>query len=387
MVRLILSSFVCLALSSNSFSQQNEKSELLTGMDLFGLQPDVQLKRYANFHLQSRNSTIKAGTISFPLKTAKQDLQSLSFMYMDTLRTFDEFLRKTRVVGIVVIKDNKIIAEQYLSGTSADTKWVDFSVAKSIASLLYGAAIKDGYIKSLEEPVSKFIPEIKGSVYDSVSLKTLLQMTSGVGWIDDVRSPNSDLFKMMRIGNEGGGQAVYSQVKGLKRKAPEGTVFNYNTMEAALAGIILNNVTKRSLSEYLSERIWKPFGMESDAHWLKLNHFDVESAGGCVSATLRDHARIGLVALNNGITPEGKKIFPDSWMKESTSPSKAARYYGYFWWLRPNGRFFASGSFGQQVEIDPNTKTVIAVHSYWPIAFSDYYIGYLDTAIDAILKR
>ena len=126
--------------------------------------------------------------------------------------------------------------------------------------------------------------------------------------------------------------------------------------------------------------------MHSDANWVRTLSIDMENGGCCISATLRDYALLGMFAMNNGIALDGSQILPTTWMKESTTPAKSFKGYGYYWWLHPNGRYFASGSFGQQIEVDPLQKTVIAVQSYWPTAFHNYYVGYLDSMIEAMMQ-
>jgi CubicO group peptidase (beta-lactamase class C family) len=288
---------------------------------------------------------------------------------------------------LIIIKNDSILFEKYRDGTSPSTKWINFSVAKSVTSLLYGAAIRDGHIKSLDEKGSQFIPQLKGSVYDSVSLLNLLQMSSGVAWNDDPRNPNSDLFRINRIEKEYGWRAALDSLASLKRAAAPGKKFNYNTVETILAGLILKNAIRKPLSEYLSEKIWKPFGMHSEANWVKLRSLDVENRGCCVSATLRDYALLGLFALKNGKALDGRQTLASDWMQRSTTPASSYKGYGYYWWLHPkNSRYFASGAFGQQVEVDPSQNMVIAIQSYWPTAFSDYYLGYMDGFIEAMLN-
>ena len=183
-----------------------------------------------------------------------------------------------------------------------------------------------------------------------------------------------------------GWKGAMTYLSKLKRAAPPGQKFNYNTVETHLAGFILKKVIGRPLAEYLSEKIWKPFGMHSDANWVITRSSETENAGCCISATLRDYALLGLFSMKN-LDNRTPQVLPEGWMRESITASKSSSYYGYYWWLRSNGRYFASGAFGQQVEIDPSQKIVIAVQSYWPAAFNDHYIGYLDTMIEAMMRK
>ena len=355
--------------------------------DLFFLSPDKQLLYYQHADRILPTNKIEAGNKKHSLVEALRDFPSFSFSFKDTTRSLHDFLRDTRVVGLIILKNDTILYEQYNDGANRSTKWISFSVAKSVTSLLYGAALKDGYIKSLEEKVTQFIPELAGSVYDSVSLQNLLQMSSGVAWNDDPRNRESDLMKVGRMDADGGWPAVANYLSQTKRAAPAGTKFNYNTVETNLASLILNRVIKKSLSEYLSEKIWKPFGMHYDANWVTSRTLQIELGGCCISATLRDYALLGLFAMKNGIDLNGKQILHPQWMQNATTAAPSYKQYGYYWWLRPGRTYFASGAFGQQIEIDPSQRIVIAVQSYWPSAYNSYYVGYVDAMIDAILNR
>jgi len=353
--------------------------------DLFFLSPEKQLLYYQNAEKILPTNKIEAGKKKYPLRKSLRDLSGFSFKYKDTVRTIEDFIRTTRAVGIMIVRNDTILYERYEQGNNAATKWIDFSVAKSITSLLFGAAMQDGYIKSLDDLVPKYIPELANTVYDSVTLKNLLQMHSGVAWNDDTRSPQSDLMKVGRLEKENGWNAVVEYLSKLKRVAPPGRRFNYNTIETSLMGLILSRAIGKTLSQYLSEKVWKPFGMHDDANWIRSRVNNIEIGGCCVSATLMDHALLGLYAMNNGIGLDGKPQLPENWIKESITPTRSYKGYGYYWWLHP-GRYFASGAFGQQVEIDPATRTVVAIHSYWPIAFHDYYIDYIDGFIAEVIK-
>ena len=190
--------------------------------DLFFLTPEKQLQYYQNIDRILPTNKIEAGARKYALTEASRDFSNFAFNYMDTLRTLTEFMEKTKTVGIIIIKNDSILYEQYLEGTGPATRWINFSVAKSITSLLYGAALQDGYIKSLDDKVTQYISDLKGSVYDSVSLRDLLQMSSGVAWDEDPRNPQSDLLKVGRMEGEKGWSGVIAYLSSLKRAAPPG---------------------------------------------------------------------------------------------------------------------------------------------------------------------
>jgi CubicO group peptidase (beta-lactamase class C family) len=355
--------------------------------NLFFLPPQKQLLYYQNAERILPTNKIEAGAKKYFLVGSPRDFSEFSFTFLDTARKLSDFIKDTKVVGLIIIKNDTVLLERYSDGLTPQSKWINFSVAKSVTSLLYGAAMKDGYITSLDEKVTKYIPDLAGSVYDSVSLRNLLQMSSGVAWNEDPRSLESDLMKLGRMEGQQGWRGVIAYLSQLKRAAPPGQRFNYNTVETSLAGLILKNVIKKPLAEYLSEKIWKPFGMHSDANWVKSKTIDTENGGCCISATLRDYALLGLFSMKNIVDGGTQQVLPADWMRESTTPARSNPHYGYYWWLRTNGRYFASGAFGQQIEIDPAQKIVIAVQSYWPAAFNNYYIGYMDAMIEAMMRK
>jgi CubicO group peptidase (beta-lactamase class C family) len=239
-------------------------------------------------------------------------------------------------------------------------------VAKSVVSMLVGAAIRDGYIASVDEKVSDYLPRLKGSAYDQATLRDILQMASGVAWDETYDDPASDVNQA-----SWSTLALYDYLDDKPRAGAPGATFNYNTAETNLVGNVLRAAIGNNLSTYLEQKIWQPFGMESDASWNLTEAGGGEFGGCCINATLRDYGRLGLFALNNGRLADGTPVLPKHWMAESTTPSQGAPYYGYLWWLREGGAYQASGIFGQGIYIDPGENLVIALHSARPDADRD----------------
>jgi CubicO group peptidase (beta-lactamase class C family) len=282
----------------------------------------------------------------------------------------DAYMKDQRTAGLVIIQDGKIRLEKYGLDFSGDGRWTSFSVAKSFTSTLVGAAIKDGYIKSIDDKVSDYIPDLKGSVYDDVTIKQLLTMTSGVKWNEDYADPKSDVALFNSHKAEPGVDVTVSYMRKLKREVPPGTKWVYKTGETNLVGVLVSSATKKNLSNYLSEKIWRPFGMEQDASWL-LGSTGHEISGCCVQASTRDFARFGLFILGGGIA-EGKSVLPDGWIAAATTKradiDDAEFGYGYQWWTMNDGSYAARGIFGQGIFIDPKRKLIIASNSSWPQA-------------------
>ncbi len=313
------------------------------------------------FIIKSR--TIKRGNEVHPLPLGKPLALPIDI---------DAYMQHMRVAGLVVLQDGKIRLERYGLGFDASGRWTSFSVAKSLTSTLVGAAIKDGYIKSLDDKVSAYIADLKGSVYDDVTIRQLLTMTSGVKWNEDYSDPHSDVALFNKHMPDPGVDATVSYMRKLPRETPAGTKWVYKTGETNLIGVLVSSATKKTLSEYLSEKIWAPYGMEQDATWL-LNSTGHEIAGCCLQAAIRDFARFGQFIVDGGVI-NGKTILPDDWLANAIRdqvggtghPDK--RGYGYQWWTYSDGAVAARGIFGQGIFIDTKRKLVIVSNGNWPHA-------------------
>jgi len=306
-------------------------------------------------------NTVKAGGPVYSLPQGKP---------IDLGLDVDAYMAKQRNAGLIIVQDGKVRFEKYALGFSAAGRWTSFSVAKSFTSALVGAAVKDGYIKSLDDKVTVYIPSLKGSAYDDVSVKQLLTMTSGVRWSEDYTDPKSDVAQLDMVKPVAGEDTYVTYMKTLPREAPAGSKWVYKTGETNLIGVLVSSATGKTLSQYLSEKIWKPFGMEQDAVWI-LNAAGHEIGGCCISASLKDYARFGQFILNGGVAG-GKKVLPDDWLPAATTKQagidQPGRGYGYQWWTNDDGSFAAYGIFGQGIFIDPKRKLVIASNGSWPTA-------------------
>jgi len=279
----------------------------------------------------------------------------------------EAYMAGQRSAALLVLHDGKLRLERYGLDFDRSGRWTSFSVAKSITSTLVGAAIRDGHIRSMDDKVSDYIPEMKGSAYDDVSIRQLLTMTSGIQWNEDYADPNSDVARFNNHQPEEGVDALVSYLRRLPREAPAGTRWHYSTGETNLVGILVGAATKKPLSEYLSEKVWKPAGMEQQATWI-LSRTGTEISGCCIQAATRDFARFGLFVLN-GARVDGQSIVPEGWLAEATSERTGigvpGRGYGYQWWTYADGSFAARGIFGQGLFIDPKRRIVIASSANW----------------------
>ncbi|MCW0196543.1 serine hydrolase [Sphingopyxis sp.] len=312
--------------------------------------------------------TIKAGGPVYPLPEGKP---------IDLGLDVDAHMAQQRNAGLIIVQDGKIRLEKYALGYGAAGRWTSFSVAKSFTSTLVGAAVKDGYIKSLDDKVTVYIPGLRGSAYDDVSVRQLLTMTSGVKWNEDYTDPKSDVAQFNLQKPVAGEDITVSYMKTLPREAPAGSKWVYKTGETNLIGVLVSSATGKTLSDYLSEKVWKPFGMEQDAVWM-LGPTGHEISGCCISASLRDYARLGEFILNGGVAG-GQKVLPDDWLPAATTKQAdidlPGRGYGYQWWTNDDGSFAAQGIFGQGIFIDPKRGLVIASNGNWPTATDPEGVG------------
>jgi CubicO group peptidase (beta-lactamase class C family) len=320
-------------------------------------QRDAAFRALDRVPMLARSATIAPSTSPLPLPAGKPL----------AIPGIDAYLAGQRAAGIVIVQDGKIRFERYGLGFDAKGRWTSFSVAKSFTSTLVGAAIEDGAIKSLEDKVSRYIPDLRGSAYDDVSVRQLLTMTSGVRWNEEYEDPKSDVALFNNAAPDPGVDATVSYMRKLPRAHPPGEVWHYNTGETNLIGVLVSSATGKPLAQYLQDKIWQPAGMEGEATWLK-GKTGHEIAGCCLQATTRDFARMGLFVLSNA-SVKGKQIVPLDWFAQATTKQQdigePGRGYGYQWWTNDDGTVAAQGIFGQGIFIDPKRRLVIASNANW----------------------
>ena len=289
------------------------------------------------------------------------------------------FMESTNAVGVMVLQDGKKRYEAYRLGFTPEQRWTSFSVAKSFTSTLLGAAVKDGFVASMQDPVTKYIPDLAGSAYDGVTVEQLATMTSGVAWNEDYTDPNSDVAQMNRFVVDYGPEAIVRQMRELKREAPPGEKWLYKTGETNLIGVLVENAVGLPLAKYAQSKIVDPAGFEGGMFWM------VDLRGGniggcCLSLRLGDYARMGQFVLEGGhdAVPEGwfakaagpVVAFDEGETLSHFAPATNGFGYGYQWWTYPGGKFGAQGIFGQAITVVPEKRLVAVVLSSWPTASS-----------------
>ncbi|MFE7721877.1 serine hydrolase domain-containing protein [Nocardia rhizosphaerihabitans] len=322
-----------------------------------------------------------------PLRGGGKSLTGVKYTFKGTDGTIDSFVSRNRVGGLLVLKDGAIVHEQYAMGNTETSRWTSMSIAKSVTATLIGAALVDKAIGSLDDHIPKYVPELMDSAYKDNTIRQIIQMNSGVRWNEDgANDPygDNDIARMFKgvYGNDPG--AVMELMRTRPRAAAPGSVNNYSTGEAYVASTLLANATGKTVSDYLSEKIWRPAGMEAEGYWMLDNPGGRELGGSCFQATLRDYGRLGQFIMN---PPEG--LLPRGWREEASSPqSPVTGYnmypddpdhygYGYYWWLlQPTatagafgpepGTFMGMGHGGQRLYINPSQRVVAVLWSAWP---------------------
>jgi CubicO group peptidase (beta-lactamase class C family) len=339
------------------------------------LMPDEAVATYRNIDRLFPTRTIKAGSAVRELPRAELPLTGVAFEIDGTRYDLYDVMALDNFTALLVLKDGKIAFESYQRGNTAETRWMSMSVAKSITSTLAGIAIREGLIAGLDAKVTDYVPALKGSAYEGVSVRDVLMMSSGVRWNETYTDPNSDRRALLRAQISQKPGSAMKLMASLPRAAEPGTVNNYSTGETQVLGEVVRGAVGKPLAEYLSEKIWVPCGMESDARWWLDSPDGVEIGGSGISATLRDYGRFGLFFLGGGMT-DGVSILPENWTREATGPTRlkdgSALAYGYMWWPGrtqasiEDRAYAAVGIQGQNIYINPKRQVVIVTFGAQP---------------------
>ncbi len=301
---------------------------------------------------------------------------AVSYEYNGQRYSIEDFLHRQRITGLLILKGDTVVREEYQYERHRDHRFASMSIAKTVVALLTGIALKEGRIESLDDTAEKYAPDLAGTAYGAVSIRNLLRMSSGAKWSDrvvagqpsDIGQLSADTF--FRRGR--GGSSALARVR--EAAAPAGTIFNYSSAETLALGLVLRGAIRGDLASYMSEKLWKPIGAESAASWLT-DASGAEAAFCCLNAKLRDYGRLGTLLANDG-SLDGREIVPSRFMREATDatlqpahlqPRRATGFFGYGYqtWLYPyrTRTFQARGLFGQEIIVQPSSGIVIVITS------------------------
>lgn len=284
-----------------------------------------------------------------------------------------QYLRDTGTDGLIVLQDGNVVFEQYYQGHDARSLHISWSLAKSMISAMLGIAVHEGAIHSVQDPVDRYAPSLKGTAYEGIPLKDVMQMSSGVAFNENYDDDNADVVRLARTLVLGGSFNAYA--KKLKREFPPGTHRHYSSFDTQVLAMVLEGATGKRLPDYMRDKLWQPLGAEHEARWL------VDSTGmamgfGGLNAVLRDYARFGQMYLDKGRVG-GRQVVPAAWIRESLTmdaphllPQAGPQNehgigYGYQWWIPEDAQrdFMGIGVYNQFIYVAPSTRTVIVKQS------------------------
>jgi CubicO group peptidase (beta-lactamase class C family) len=327
---------------------------------------------------------IRRGDAVRPLPPHARLLADLTFEVGEVRFSLGDYMTRNRTVGLLILKGGEIALERYGMGSGPERVQTSYSTAKSITATLVGAALHDSAIGSLDDRCDLYLPRLRGSAYEGVTVRNLLRMCSGAAWSElDGAQLGSDVERLNQALASRRPGSVLDLACNLPRAHPQGAVFNYSTVDSCLLGALVAAATGRPLADYGAETIWGPAGMEANSYWLLESEGGLEWGGFGVSACLRDMGRFGQLVLEEGKAFSGRRVLPPGWRDLAGQPDSAPNAfgrllpnntlgYGYQWWVLPHGptgihrgAFVAIGAFGQYIYVHPTEQVVIAIQSAW----------------------
>ena len=315
------------------------------------------------------SDSISPSSSPHKFNTKQYDLPE-TYLFEGEEKNLQEDLAHFKTDGLMILHEGDKLYENYWNNNLASSKHIAFSVSKSFLSALIGIAVDENLIDSIEDPITKYLPDFNGTGYEGVSIKNILQMSSGVEWNEDYADPKSDINRFGRAVAKG--VSFRDFAKTLKRSKQPGTYHHYVSIDTQVLGFLLAEVTGMPLKEYLHEKIWSKIGMEDGAYYI-IDNTGEEMALGGLNATLRDYAKFGQLFLNKG-NWKGEQIVPEAWVKASydtdgphlipgeSDLSSSPWGYGLQWWVPgfPDTDYTAAGVYNQYIYIDPLSNVVIA---------------------------
>ena len=355
--------------------------------DVTNTSPENQAATFRNQDRVWPHRTMRRGDTVRPLPPHARSLAVRTFEVGGVRVDLSDFMARRRTAGFLVLKDGEIALEAYGMGNGPESRWTSFSIAKSLTGTLVGAALHDGAIGSLDDRCDLYLPQLRGSAYDGVTVRNVLRMCSGVAWSEENQPDgrSDDVRRLARAMVSQRPGSVLDLLSSRPRAHPQGAVFNYSTGESCLLGAVVVAATGRPLAAYGAETIWGPAGMEADACWHLESEDGLELGGLGVSACLRDVGRFGQLVLEEGAAFSGRQVLPTGWRDLAGQPDSPATAfgrlipgspagYGYHWWALPGapyadglhaGAFLALGAYGQRIYVNPAERLVAVIQSAW----------------------
>ncbi|MEO0983053.1 MAG: serine hydrolase [Pseudomonadota bacterium] len=322
--------------------------------------------------------TVARGGPAQPFEAVEGALDGFTFEYEGRARTLEDMYTDMETAGLIILHEGRILHESYGRGAGPGTRFTTFSLVKSFTSTLVGAAVQDGLIGDVDDPLTKYLPELEGTAYDGVTIRHAMQMSSGVafdkeGW-PDARDTVEFITDTAVIGK----RRAFDMAAAYPRAAEPGTKFNYNTAESQILLELVRRVSGETAAAYMERKVWRPLGMAHDAGWIldAPGQDGAEIGGAFFNASLRDWARFGQFIEQDGVW-NGEQILPADWVARATVSDEPhlmhgevhpneQRGYAWHWWTIADGGFTASGANGQTLYIHQDQDLVVARASAWP---------------------
>jgi len=339
---------------------------------------------------------VRAGPDATPLPRGEA-LGKVEYHFDGRSRSLEDYIADARMTGLLVIRDGEVRLERYAQGATASSRLTGMSITKSVVSTLVGLALHEGYIDSLSDPLDLYVPELAQSAYAGVPIEAALQMSSGIDFDETYGTAGSDTARMWQAVVVERTISAPQYLLRMESRQPPFDTFNYTPVDTQALAWLVESVTDRNLSTYLSETIWQPAGMGGYATW----GLDGEGPGAheigycCMNARLRDWARFGLLFAQNGRI-DGRQLIPADWIERATEPSRAQVQpgelyedyplgYQYQWWTfpEPSDAFTALGINGQFLYVDPEANLVVASTAAW----REYWDPGLEREFYALVER
>jgi CubicO group peptidase (beta-lactamase class C family) len=340
-----------------------------------------RIPRFVNRDLTAEDSRvdwIARADRPYPLREPPAPF-SLTYVHRGQTYTLEDYLRRSDALGFIVLRDDQIIYERYLHGVGPMDRHLSMSVAKSVVSVLFGIAMDEGLIRSVDDPVTRYLPSLGTSGYRDATLQDVLRMATGVDFDEEYGNADSDIAALARA-NRTGEPSFVEYAATLPTENPPGSLFRYQSVNTQVLGLVVEEVTRMPLARYAEEKLWTKIGTQNEAFIITGERQVSTCAYSCLYASLRDYARFGLMAMRGGELG-GTRVVSSDWIRASSTPAPFAepradgvggcrRGYGYQWWIpcADPGVFQAIGINGQSIWVDPAHRVVIAQFSAWPQA-------------------
>ena len=297
----------------------------------------------------------------------------------------EDYFARTGVTGFLILRRDTVLLERYFHGADRRSRFVSQSIAKSILSILVGIAVDEGTIRSVDDSVTRYLPDLAGTGYAGVTVKQALQMATGVDYSEDYRDSTSGAAA---IGAAliTGRPAFADFVRSMRpTSVAPGTAFQYQSVNSQLLGNLLERVTGASLADFAERALWSRLGAEADAFFYQARDQAQTCAFACFNATLRDYARVGRL-MQGGGEIGGRRVVSAEWVRRSVTPDAdwlrpvapgapggPRMGYGFQWWIAPgdDGAFLAIGIFGQAIYVNPARRLVVVQTAAWSSPIGD----------------